>query len=74
MPKQFSVNIEKIGLEKYLNDTKEEHNNQGYDVFIFLRDPELKIGPSAIGRIMNVHRNTIRRWIEIYNKEEKNNG
>lgn len=72
MTKQLSISIEKIGLKKYLQDTKDSHNNQGYEEFIFYINPKLKIGQTAIGRLMNVHRNTIRRWVEVYEKEKKN--
>lgn len=66
-----SVNIEKIGLKKYLEDTRVLHNNQGYEEFIFYLRPEVKLGHTAIGRLMNVTRNTVRRWVEVYKKESK---
>lgn len=72
MPKQLSISIEKIGLKKYLNDTKVHHNNQGYDQFVFYLTPEVKLGHTAIGRLMNVNRNTIRRWAEVHGKEISN--
>ena len=72
MPKQLSVNIEKIGLKKYLEDTKAQHNNQGYEAFVFFLTPQVKLGHTAIGRLMNVNRNTVRRWAEVHGKETTN--
>lgn len=72
MPSQLSVSIEKTGLKKHLNETKAIHNNQGYDQFVFYLTPELKLGYTAIGRLMNVDRNTARKWANIYHKEQQN--
>ena len=74
MSNQPSVNIEKIGLKNYLESTKVHHNNQGYDQFIFYLRPELKLGHTAIGRLMNVTRNTIRRWVAVHDKENTTHG
>lgn len=72
MSNQPSVNIEKIGLKKYLEDTKAQHNDQGYEEFTFFLRPEVKLGHTAIGRLMNVTRNTVRRWVAVHNKEQNN--
>lgn len=72
MLKGKAVNIETIGLEKYLEETKEYHNGEGYDRFIFYIRPELNIKNTVIGRLMNVNRRTVERWIEVHDKEQTN--
>lgn len=70
MLKGKTVNIETIGLKNYLEETKEAHNGEGYDRFIFYIRPELNIKNTVIGRLMGVNRRTIERWIEVYEKEK----
>jgi len=64
--------IERMGLKSYLEGTKAQHNGEGYDRFVYYLRPELKLSPAAIGRLMNVSRNTIRKWTAIYRKEQEN--
>lgn len=70
MPNQFSTSIEKDGLKNHLESTKSDHNGEGYERFIFYLTPEFKLKPAAIGRLMNVSRNTIRKWIAVHRKEQ----
>lgn len=72
MSKKQSINIETIGLQSYLDSTKDRHNGEGYDRFVFYLQPKIKLGFSTIGRIMNVNRLTISRWADIYRKEQDN--
>jgi len=69
---QQPTSIEKIGLKTYLDDTKHLHRDQDYDRFVFYITPALGLGNAAIGRIMNVTRKTISRWVEIHKKEQRN--
>ena len=70
MNNQPSISIEKIGLKTYLEDTKKQHNGEGYDRFIFYLNPELKLGYTTIGRLMNASRNTVRKWALVHKKEQ----
>lgn len=72
MSSQQPTSIEAIGLKNYLNDTKHLHRDQDYDRFVFYITPELQLGNAAVGRIMNVTRGTIKRWVKIHKKEQKN--
>ena len=72
MPNQLSVSIEKTGLKNYLEATKDDHNGEGYDRFLFYLRPEFKLKFTTIGRLMNVSRNTIRKWAAVHGKEQGN--
>jgi hypothetical protein len=63
--------IEDIGLERYLNRTKAEHNGSDYAEFV--KRITLKEPKAVIGRAFNVQAATIRSWLEIYEKETKTN-
>lgn len=61
--------IEELGLKKYLDDTREIHNNYGYDDFVKMLTQEKPMGKSSLAKMFNVERNTIYRWISVYEKE-----
>lgn len=65
MPK--SKNLRIIGLRKYLNETAEQHNALGYDMFIKLHDVA-KIGPINLARAFNVSKNTMYKWVKVHNE------
>jgi DNA invertase Pin-like site-specific DNA recombinase len=60
--------IESIGLERYLNEKVESHNNFGYQDFVIML--EQKLSKSSIAKAFGVNRNTIIKWIAIYEKEQ----
>lgn len=59
--------IEDIGLDKYLNETKQSHG--GWDFKDFKRMHESGLNVSNIARAFLVDRRTINKWITIYEKE-----
>jgi DNA invertase Pin-like site-specific DNA recombinase len=75
MPLPIPRQIEDDGLEKWLNDRKEDHNNFGYDHFVtlvtkFTRPDGTVKNKSAIADAFNVERRTIARWINRYRTEQ----
>lgn len=64
--------IEDIGLEMYLERTKDEHNDNGYAEFVRLLTTtdefDARYPKSKIAHKFNVSRKTIYTWIAIYNK------
>lgn len=60
--------IEDIGLRAYLDKTKEQHNNFGYEEFATMITVE--VNKSNIARAFGVNRETVRRWIRIKEREE----
>lgn len=63
-----SPSIESIGLAKYLDQTKDEHN--GYTYADFEKFVEVVgYGKTSIGRAFNVNRHTIYKWLDVYHKE-----
>lgn len=59
--------IQEIGLEKYLDSTRDDHNGFGYDELV--KRIQLKEPKSVIARAFGVDRRTIDNWIEVYEKE-----
>lgn len=59
--------IRSIGLEQHLNQTKDNHNNQGYDDFV--RYKNSAVPNAAIARIFGVSRLTMSKWMTIYKEE-----
>ena len=70
MSNQWSVKISELGLKKYLDETKDRHNGEGYDRFVFYMKPELRMNNAAVGRIFSVTRKTISKWKKIYLEEQ----
>ena len=76
-----TISLEDMGLERYLNNSLESHNNHGYDDFVeqvkALQQGKsvgpFKVTKSAIGRMFNVHRHTVQSWIDLYNKDHEAN-
>lgn len=69
MSKSVKPSIRTIGLEKYLNDSKDMHNNKGYAEFKeYLK---YNVPRAAIGRLFHVGRPTIVKWEGVYKIEEK---
>ena len=63
--------IEDIGLEAYLNDTKDLHRGYGYDDFI---DFIAKAGVAKTAKLFGVTRPTIYEWLKVDNKVKEDNG
>lgn len=61
--------IKTIGLQKYLESTKENHNDYSYTDFIKLYD--LKVNMANIAKAFGVDYRTIKYWITIHEEENK---
>lgn len=64
--------IEEHGLKNYLDETKDIHDNFGYDEFVRMVgvNPTMpKVDKSNLGRTFCVDRRTISSWLEVYEKE-----
>lgn len=59
--------IEDVGLEKYLDDTKTDHNGNGYAEFCDMIKHETPVQRRADK--FNVDRTTIYRWLDVYHRE-----
>lgn len=57
------------GLKMYLNRTATDHNGKNYDDFI--RKLEDDVNRTKIAEKFGVARDTIYRWIAIYEEEKK---
>lgn len=68
MAKVKQISIATVGLKKWLNDTKRQHNNKGYDDFCEYL--QYRVPYAAIGRLFHVHRYTITKWKEQKESEE----
>lgn len=60
--------IAEVGLEKWLDDRRDQQNGFGYKEFVFFTSPEIRVPDSALGRMYRVERQSIRRW-KSYLKE-----
>lgn len=70
MPKRYiPPSIEQRGLRNYLEATRSEHKDQGYDAFITFADVATR---TKLAELFGVDPDTIRRWIKVYNKEKVN--
>lgn len=60
------------GLQPYLNATADLHNGLKYRSFIHRINPNRKhpIPKAAIAEDFNVHRDTVYRWLAIYELEQ----
>ena len=63
-------NIERVGLKRHLEASKQEHNGYGYDEFVLMRYS--KVNKVNLARIFGVDRKTIDRWVEVLAKEQAN--
>lgn len=61
------TSIEEVGLEKWLNDSQEEHNGYGYDDFV---KNFKKLGKAGTAKMFGVGRDAVYRWLEVYEKEQ----
>lgn len=59
--------IADVGLRAYLDKTKDEHNDLGYDNFVSMINSG--VNKSNLGRAFGVNRDTIYRWIRIKDTE-----
>ena len=71
-PSYVPPKIEDMGLKKYLNLTKREHRDLGYEDFV----TRIEYGVSKVRMAFdfNVSPITISRWIDIHEKEITKNG
>lgn len=65
------TSIKQIGLQAHLNQTKQQHNDFGYDAFVSMLGSE--VNKSNIAKAFGVDRKTVTKWLEVY-KGENNNG
>ena len=69
------MRIQDIGLSTFLDETKELHNNFGYDNFIsmvgddFLATGDTKVDKANIARAFGVTPPTIYRWLKVLKEE-----
>ena len=70
-PSYVPPKIEDMGLKKYLNLTKREHRDLGYEDFV----TRIEYGVSKVRMAFdfNVSPITISRWIDIHEKEINDN-
>jgi len=54
--------LDEIGLEKYLDGTKDFHNGNGYSDFVDLLN--LKVPKTEIAKKFNVSKVTIHAWVK----------
>lgn len=64
-PKNIS---EMGGLENYLEQTRELHNQLGYHVFSLCITK--RISRLGIGRLYDVNKKTIDKWVNVYIEEK----
>ena len=62
------------GLEVYLNRTLPEHNDNGYAEFVEMLASDLKYSKRQIAAAFNVSRDTIYKWVGVYEGERSNVG
>lgn len=62
--------LEEIGLENYLDQTADIHNDFKYSDFKRMYDANLN--STNIARAFTVDRRTINKWITVYEKELAN--
>ena len=65
--KTAANNIERVGLEAHLEATRESHNGYGFAEFADMR--RRQVNRANLARIFGVNTKTMKRWIEIYEKE-----
>lgn len=68
MTRYRNPSIKDVGLELFLNSSKEKHNNMGYTEFKSLLDA--KVNLTNLARAFNVSRPTIIKWIDIFKEEQ----
>lgn len=61
------TSIKSEGLKSYLNRTKNEHDNYGYDQFV--KEYNKGQSPASLARMFNVSRNTGHKWVKIHKHE-----
>lgn len=64
--------ISEKGLKNHLDQTKQMHNNYGYDDFVRLiqrEEDEGEFSKSKIANLFNISRVTLDKWIEIHDAE-----
>lgn len=66
MRKHRPKTLEEIGLDTYLDSTKEQHN--GFDYSAFKRMYESGVNASNMARSFNVDRRTVAKWVIVYEK------
>ena len=62
--------LEEIGLQNYLESSKETHDGYGYSDFLIMWQDK-KLNKSSIAKLFSVDRRTVARWIEAYQKESE---
>jgi hypothetical protein len=69
MVKYTPPSIEKTGLKKYLDSTISIHNGYTYDDLVKMRQTTPPVNKANMARIFQVDRQTIDKWLKIYEKE-----
>lgn len=62
--------LEEVGIEKYLNDTVDKHNNFNFSNFKTMFEANVNI--TNIAKSFNVDRRTVNNWVVLYEKELAN--
>lgn len=60
-------NIREIGLERFLNDTRQKHRGLGYDAFCAMVEGEASV--SSMARSFKVTFRTMDKWLAIHREE-----
>jgi len=73
MPHPNSIRL--IGLNRYLEQTRDKHNGRGYAEFVKYIEYGDEFGEPLpflkMARVFKVTRQTLERWITIYNEEQR---
>lgn len=68
------LKLEDVGIEKWLDDTADNHNQLGFIAFVGMvgDDPDKpKVDKANLARAFGVNRTTIYRWLNVYKEELK---
>jgi len=61
--------IEEVGLRKWLDESKDEHNGHGYDRFVEMLGSDLNFTKPQIATEFGVTKDTIYQWLAIHERE-----
>lgn len=60
--------IKTMGLRVYLEKTRADHDDHGYDDFVEMADKSVSV--SAMCRLFGVSRFTMNKWLALYEAEK----
>lgn len=67
--KPHGNSIEAVGLKRYLNDTRDQHNGFGYSHFHKMLSLPKPPGVDNLARIFGVTKQTMLKWRKIWREE-----